>query len=320
MRNFILIIIIFFLPALNLAGQNIYEIQIKKSPPPPGPPPICPSPCEECGKLIFITFLSNLKFVSELGNIKEQKVVGEMTMYGYEKFTYHVVTKALPIQHIIIKGPNLSDYDLTVTDLEPVACQEFIINTNQTGSFFINTNPQGASITIEGEPQFKEVTPFFIKNHPTGVFKVKLEKVDYYPVDTTITILPVEPNKLSEIMISLRPKYIITSQPEPIRQEIKKHGRNQGIWGGTALVAAGAGGYLLYDSGQKYQKYLKTTDNSATGLHKTVDLYDKLGPALLVIGGFCGMEFVIQSAKKGKDKQKLNIVVNGSSAQLMITF
>jgi hypothetical protein len=221
---------------------------------------------------------------------------------------------------------------LTVPELQVGNCLNYIINAvglNKTGSFFVKTIPSGATLSIESEGSFTDIyTPYLIKNHSIGTYKLKLEKAGYYPVDTTITILPDVPDKLSEITISLRPislriydKNVIKSQlPEEIKKEIKRHSLNQGIWGGAALITAGVGGFFLYDAGKKYDKYLITTDNSATDLHKTIKLDYKIGPSLLGVGGFCALEFLIQSVKKGKAKQKLNVSLNGQAAMLTINF
>jgi len=107
-------------------GQTIHKIEIEKSP--VGDGVICISECEECGKLIFSSFLSNLTFYSEMNNIVETEIDRKINIDNRERFTYHVITKAKQIQHIIIKGPNIADYDLTITNLEPARCQKFIIN------------------------------------------------------------------------------------------------------------------------------------------------------------------------------------------------
>lgn len=332
MRTSSLLGILLLLFSPHLIGQSIYEIVVKKSPPPPGIN-LCHTGCNECGKLIFITFISDLKFESVLGNIKEQRVVREVNADGYQKFTYHVVTMAMPIQHIIIKGPNVADYDLTVVDLKPIDCQDFLVNFvktpsgTTTGSVSLTTIPTEATITINGEPQLDKVTPYFIKDHPTGTFRIKLEKAGYYPIDTIMTI---KPNESSEITVTLKPARGIikpkdiesttTESPEYLQNRIKKHGRNQTYWLASTIVAGGVGGYFMYAADQKYQEYLKSSDSQAAQLHKTFDLYDKLGPVFFGLAGVCALEFTIQTIKKGKSKTDLRLHMNGLGAKLSYRF
>jgi hypothetical protein len=258
MRNLVFLLSLSLLLGIKAQCQNVDQIVIEKSPPPQGIP-ICISSCQECGKLIFYSFIAGLKFESQMGNIMEQTIETEVTEYGYQKFTYKVVTRGLPIQNIIIKGPTVSNYDLEVTDLKPATCQYFIVNFRRPdtkGAFLVKTNPSGAKLTIKDEPQFTEVTPFLIKDHVTGNFRIKLEKAGYNTVDTTIIILA---DKESEISLNLKPLFTAPPPPPPTDQkiimqnEIKKHGRNQVIWLGSTILAAGTGGYFMIAADKKYQ-------------------------------------------------------------------
>jgi hypothetical protein len=325
MRNLVFLLSLSLLLGIKAQCQNVDQIVIEKSPPPQGIP-ICISSCQECGKLIFYSFIAGLKFESQMGNIMEQTIETEVTEYGYQKFTYKVVTRGLPIQNIIIKGPTVSNYDLEVTDLKPATCQYFIVNFRRPdtkGAFLVKTNPSGAKLTIKDEPQFTEVTPFLIKDHVTGNFRIKLEKAGYNTVDTTIIILA---DKESEISLNLKPLFTAPPPPPPTDQkiimqnEIKKHGRNQVIWLGSTILAAGTGGYFMIAADKKYKEYLASTDSHANELHKTVVLYDKLGPAFLGLAAVCAVEFTLQTVKKGKDNKQLKLYVNGQGAKFTYNF
>jgi hypothetical protein len=328
MKNIFLIVLLLFPVTFQLSGQQIFDIKVE--PRQSELINVARSNCEECGKLIFISFVSNLQFVSDWDNIKQQWVDVEVVNAGREKFTYHVVTKALPQQLITIKGPTIASKVLEVRNLEPGTHQEYLINyiidkqpvTESMGSFNLNSVPQGASIIIGNEPNFKEVTPFLIKNHPTGTFNVKLDKADYDRVDTTITIIA---NQTSEMTVNLKPSYTPlpttpTDQNLILQNGIKKHGRNQVIWLGSTILAAGTGGYFMIAADKKYKEYLASTDSHANELHKTVVRYDKLGPVFMGIAAVCAVEFTIQTVKKNKDNKQLKLYLNGQGAKFTYNF
>jgi hypothetical protein len=325
MRKLVVFLSLFLLLCIKAQSQNVDQIVIEKSPPPPGPT-LCISSCQECGKLIFYSFIAGLKFESSLENIVEQKVETEVNEYGYQKFTYKVVTKALPIQHIIIKGPTVSNYDMEVTDLEPAACQYFIVNFKttipkpKTGSLLVKTIPSGATLTIKDEPQFSEPTPFLIKDHTSGNINIKLEKAGYITLDTTIIVMA---ETESEMTINLKPSYTPVKpvdQKTLVQTEIKKHSRNQTIWLASTVLAAGTGGYFMYAADQKYKEYQASNDSHAADLYDTAALYDKIKVACFGLAGFCAIEFTIQTVKKNKDKNQLNILMSGQGLKLTYNF
>lgn len=331
MKSLLLSGLLIFL--ISMAGfcQNVYNINIEEVPQPPNPP-ICITSCEDCGKLIFMTFLSNLTFESDMKNVVEQKVKRDLNVDGIEKFTYEVTAKALPIQHIIIKGPNLVDYDLTVTNLEPVTCQNFLINTKnaiktdpeepsttlQTGKLFISTFPAGASISVNGTLLAGSVTPFTLEK-TSGSYTITLKKDGYSPLDTTITLLSMEEGGTMELRASLRPQGPPVDL-QSIRKEIKKHGNKQAFWGVATMAMAGAGVYFMITADQKYETYQNTSDNTATDLRKTAQLYDKLAPSFLGVSGVCALNYVIQSIGKSKAKKRLAIQSNGKELSLSYNF
>jgi len=101
---------------------------------------------------------------------------------------------------------------------------------------------------------------------------------------------------------------------------IKKQSRKQGFWGVTTLLMAGAGGYFLYESDQKYTEYQNSTSSHATDLRNTAELYDKLGPVFLGVAGLCAIEFTIHSVKKGKAKNNLSLYKTRNGITLSYKF
>jgi hypothetical protein len=329
MKNIILIVLVLFQMTFQLSGQQIFDIKVE--PRQSELINVARSNCEECGKLIFISFISNLQFVSDWDNIKQQWVDVEVVNAGREKFTYHVVTKALPQQLITIKGPTIASKVLEIRNFEPGTHQEFLINyileqrpdTRPVGSINLNSVPQGAAITIAQEPEFKAVTPFLIRDHATGTYDIKVEKADFIPVDTTITIIA---DQKSEMTINLKPAYTPPPPPPPTDQkiitqnEIKKHGRNQVFWLSSTILTAGTGGYFMITADKKYKEYLASTDSHAAELRKTAVLYDKLGPAFMGLAAVCAVEFTLQTVKKNKDNKQLKLYINGQGAKFTYNF
>ena len=261
-----------------------------------------------------------------MGNIVEQTIETDVNEYGYQKFTHKIVTKALPIQHIIIKGPTVSNYDLTITDLEPATCREYLVNfgptlqrekvdsSAKTGSFLVKTTPIGATLTIKEEPYFKQTTPFTIKDHSAGKLNIKLEKSNYLPVDTAITIIP---DKLLETNVVLKLEHDPTIN---IQSEIKRHSRNQCIWLASTVLSAGTGAYFLLAANKTYKEYQESNDSHAADLYDAAVLYDKIKVACFGLAGFCAIEFTIQTVKKNRDKNQLKVLVSGQDAKLSFTF
>lgn len=114
-----------------------------------------------------------------------------------------------------------------------------------------------------------------------------------------------------------------TPPPKPIieiQKEIKRYSYRQTFWLGSTILSAGAGGYFMYESNQKYSEYLSATGSNASQIRETYELYDKLGPAFLGLAGVCALEFTIQTIKKGKSKEKLKLYANGKGVTLTYKF
>ena len=218
MREYLLVILILFLSVLHLIGQNLAEIEVKPLKTPETS--LCTSDCHDCGKLIFSTFIPHLDFVSDLENIQDWKVDSIRSGAGRYKFIHHVVTKAKLTQFITVRGPNLVDYSLQVDSLEEGRCQNYLIYLPLT-SVKLNSVPSGARFAIEGESDFKAVTPYTIEDHAPGTYNVTFTKDGYNPLITTFTILE---NRTSELTVSLTPKptgvqsSAATKSGQPIRE------------------------------------------------------------------------------------------------------
>lgn len=185
--------------------------------------------------------------------------------------------------------------------------------SNEFGSFSIETKPIGASIVLN-ETISHKFTPFAFTDYQVGNYHVKLELRNYNPVDTTIIV---RPNELTKLSINMIPKI---DSLAILKVNIKKQSRQQGFWGVTTLLMAGAGGYFLYESDQKYKEYQSSTSSNATDLRDTAELYDKIGPALLGVAGLCAIEFTIHSIKKGKANNNLRLYKSRNGITLSYKF
>jgi hypothetical protein len=67
---------------------------------------------------------------------------------------------------------------------------------DQKGDILIVTNPPGAKITIEDEPQYNGVTPLLIKQHPAGVYKITIDKEYYNIINTVFQVVPDSASKV----------------------------------------------------------------------------------------------------------------------------
>ncbi len=152
-------------------------------------------------------------------------------------------------------------------------------------------------------PNLLDCQIYSVKNHEDNLSQFTLVKIS--------TILPSPPTP------PLPPDTVPGKKPEPpkpldkdmqaLNSLIKEQSRKRGFWGVTTLLMAGAGGYFLYESDQKYKEYQNSTDSHAADLRDTAELYNQLGPALLGVAGLCAIKFTVHSIKKGKAKDKLSL-------------
>jgi hypothetical protein len=297
------------------------------------------------------TYLNNIKLYYsnstvefEIDSLKISDVYAAKDYYFLKVEVFREMTVTLDNQKIK-ETNNLDFYIKYVPDL--IDCQLYSIklhednlneftpvkiipdSPNPKGTFMLRTNPPGATITIDKKPGFKEFTDYEFNEQDTGTFTVNLNKPGYLPVKTTIKI-EANKNLEKEIHLALIDTPIVDNgdririEQERIRKEqerinsaIKKHGRNQKIWGISTLATAGAGGLMMLASNKKYDEYQNSTSSNATDLYNTSKLYNNLGYGILGVSGICAIGFIAQTSKKGKAK-KLQVSTNGSSA--MVTY
>lgn len=295
MKNMILTTFMVSIFIINSYGQNIKEIEIK--PIQTNVFNICPSNCEDCGMVIFTTHIPGLLFESNMDYIKDVKVDNEGI-----KYIYSVVAEARSTQDFIIKGPEIVDYKLTIHDLEPARCQDYIIT-------IIEELPE-----IVAEEKAKKIAEEMAIKMAEEMAKKMAEEMAVKMAEE------IAKKKAEEMAIKIAEEKV---RKETINNDlvIKKHGKKQRFWLSSAIISAGIGGYLKYTADQKYDEYLVSTDpNEIQDLKETVQLYDKLTPAFFGIAGLCSVNFIVQTTKKSKRKNKLQVELNGRSARLTYKF
>lgn len=72
------------------------------------------------------------------------------------------------------------------------------------GEFYLTTEPDGATIMIQGQPEFKGATPYHFADRTAMAYRIKLTKPDYYDVDT---IMNIEKGKANSLSVKLRSKF-----------------------------------------------------------------------------------------------------------------
>jgi hypothetical protein len=204
MRLFLLIPFILFSVILDSLSQTL-EIEVKRIP--PDLFNICISDYDGCGLVRFTTSIPGLVFESNMDYIINT-IEDTVRTTGDTMRVYTVIAQARPTQVIIIKGGNFVPVNVVIDSLNQGNCRDFIITELTPGdpkrfaSFYLNSKPENATITIQGEPEFKKVTAYTIDDHASGVYQLTFSKEGFYPLENSIKI---PEDGQSELTVSLIP-------------------------------------------------------------------------------------------------------------------
>jgi hypothetical protein len=201
-------------------------------------------------------------------------------------------------------------------DIQVVANENQIVNLQPVpiyGSLDVETNPPGATLTLNGEEKGK--TPEALNNLLIGDYQVRLEKQGYQPMNKSITIEEGKNTLVKENLDKMPPVKtggnssagkITGGNIVNYSTEYYKYKKSKNLWLVSALVTGAAGTFTYLQAGSTYAKYKTTAGNEATDLIKKVDLYNLVSPIAFGIAGFSALEFILKSGKQKKAKNKSN--------------
>ncbi len=206
----------------------------------------------------------------------------------------------------VVEGEN------QIIDLQPILIY---------GSLDVETNPPGATITINGLEMGK--TPESFNTLLIGDYEIKLDRPDYKSLIKNVSVSEgkntIVKETLSKIALPKREidqtvQRMNVSKTMPYKQlpqmsyskEYYKYKKSKTIWLVSALVTGAAGTFTYLQAGSTYETYKTTAGNEATDLIKKVDMYNLVSPIAFGIAGFSVLEFILKSGKQKKAKSKSN--------------
>lgn len=150
-----------------------------------------------------LTFPDNERFTGT----NKIEIKGADSFYEYRLFVA-VEEKAILVK---VASKGFDELQIEVEELGPKIVKRYHVFEKITskvnvdlGELYLATEPEGAKITIYGIPDFKGETPFLFSNYTAKAYQIVLEKEDYYKVDTIITIVK---NNAERLNVKLRAKF-----------------------------------------------------------------------------------------------------------------
>ena len=159
----------------------------------------------DAAAIIVTSSLTNLKFDSNIEVIADRSVP--------EAGEYRILVNPFR-QTITVSAKGYIQLRFTISLSEPreVVYYELQpkepVNTSLTaagqGDFVLNSNPPGATISIEGFPDFNGITPYTFRGYAAQQYDVELSMENY---ETFSYTMKVEPLKLLNDEVNLTPKF-----------------------------------------------------------------------------------------------------------------
>lgn len=97
-----------------------------------------------------------------------------------------------------------SPREVKLIEIEPAYDETESIGARGTGDLILNSYPQGASIKIDGLPDFSGRTPYTFNNYGAQNYNITLSKQDF--LDSSF-VMQIEPNTKTELNIRLTPNF-----------------------------------------------------------------------------------------------------------------
>ncbi|MBU4444452.1 PEGA domain-containing protein [bacterium] len=176
-KLFISYIFIFILITNSLA--QLKEFEVKREPPPESIPIFTNNPNEAA--IIIYSSITNLYFESNMDGIVDDK-----SKPDEGKYTLLI----RPIKQILtVKAKDYREGKFRIPNMEPREVLYYSIESKHgKGDFVLKTNPPGATLHIDGLPDFEGKTPFTFVDYIAQPYKIKIIKEGFEPLDTAITI------------------------------------------------------------------------------------------------------------------------------------
>lgn len=160
-----------------------------------------------CAIIKVTTDIEGLSFESNNG------IVGDVVVYPGEYWVYvspgekslRIIKNGFTPIEVICSEFNIKIESSSVYKMKlhsEIAEVSLVETKKQVGDLRISTIPSQANITIEGEPDFKNVTPYFFEQRSAKPIKITLQK-DYF--DTKDTIVWIIPDSLINLTLKLTP-------------------------------------------------------------------------------------------------------------------
>ncbi|MCA0447286.1 MAG: PEGA domain-containing protein [Bacteroidetes bacterium] len=168
--------------------------------------------------LIFYTAINGFTVQSNTGGIV--KIESEAT-----KVTVFLKPER---QILTLKAPGFIEKKHLIESISAKQTKFFRLNelessnTIETGSYKIQTQPEGVLLKIEGISDFKKFTPFELLDYRAGKYRIFLTKPDYYPLDTLIEI---RPGMKQNVLFELRSMYGTLSLRTDLPVKVKVGGQ-----------------------------------------------------------------------------------------------
>ena len=163
---------------------------------------------------IFYTAINGLTVVSSTGGVvSSQQEATKLTIFLRPER-----------QVLTIKAPGFIEKKIAVESVSAKQAKFFRLNpkeekyVSEKGSYLISTVPDGCLLKIEGNPDFKQFTPFELKDYEARKYKISISKPGFYPLDTLIEI---RPEMRQSSLYKIRSQFGILSIKAPLNVTVK---------------------------------------------------------------------------------------------------
>ena len=187
------------------------------------------------------------------------------------------------------------------------------------GSLDVETNPPGATITINGLEMGK--TPESFTTLLIGDYEIKMDRPEYQSLIKNVSVSEGKNTVVKETLSKIvQPKREVSQTVQSTNvskaktdkqlpkisypKEYYKYKKSKTFWLVSTLVTGAAGTFAYLHTGTAYDQYKTTTTNDATNLYDKAKLYNMIAPIALGIAGFSTLEFILKSGKQRKAKNQ----------------